>query len=74
MTKIKVLDLNDLYNSIVADFSIWNHCMSQNSIWGCNILKFKFQMVQTKSDKEMIKTKIIDLDKLYDFVVDDLFN
>ena len=37
-------------------------------------MKFKFQMVQTKADREMIKTKVVDLDKLYNFVVDDLFN
>ena len=71
MTKIKVANLDDLYNSVVADFSIWNHRMSQNSIWGCNILKFKFQMVQTKLHGEIIKTEVVDLDKLYNFVVDD---
>ena len=74
MTKIKVVDLDDLYNFVGSDFSIWNHFLSQNSIWGCNILKFKFQMVQTKSDGEMIKTKVVDLNKLYNFAVDDLFN
>jgi len=74
MTKIKVIDLDDLYNSVVADFFIWNHCVSQNSIWGCNILKFKFRMVQTKSDRELNIIKAIDLDKLYNFFVDDLFN
>ena len=74
MTKIKVVDLDDLYNSVVADFFIWNHCVSQNSIWGCNILKFKFQMVQKKSDGEMNKIKVVDIDKWYNFVVDDLFN
>jgi len=31
-------------------------------------------MVQTKSDGEMIKTKVVDLDKLYNFVIDNLFN
>jgi hypothetical protein len=31
-------------------------------------------MVQTKSDGEMSKTKVVDLNKLYNFVVNDLFN
>jgi len=37
-------------------------------------LKFKFEMVQTKANREMIKTKVVDLDKLYNFVIDNLFN
>jgi len=35
------------------------------------ILKFEFQIIQTKSDGEMTKTKFIDLNEFYNFVVDD---
>ena len=31
-------------------------------------------MVQKKSDGEMNKIKVVDIDKWYNFVVDDLFN
>lgn len=41
MSKIKVVDLDDLYNFVGSDFSIWNHFLSQNSFWGCNILKLQ---------------------------------
>ena len=74
MTKIKVVDLDELYNFVVANYSIWNHFLPQNSIWGCHILKFKFQLVQTKSDGEMNYTTVVDLNKLYNFVADDSFN
>jgi hypothetical protein len=68
----KVVDLDELYNFVVTDFFIWNHLESHNSIWSSYILKFKFWVIQTKLDGEMTKTKIVDLDKLYNFVVDDL--
>jgi hypothetical protein len=70
MTKIKVIDLDELYNFYVHDFFKWNHLLFENvvSIW--YFLKFKFWIVETKSDREMTKTKIVDLNDLWNFVVD----
>ena len=73
MTKTRVVDLDELYNFVVDGFCIWNKLMSQNSIWSSHILKFKIQIVQTKSDREMTKTKVVGLDELYNFAGDDLF-
>ena len=47
--------------------------MSQNSIWSSHILKLKIQIVQTKSDREITKTKVVGLDELYNLAGDDLF-
>jgi hypothetical protein len=71
MIKTKVVDLNELYNFVAAYFSIWNHFLSQNYIWVCYILKFKFRMVQTNSDEEMTKTKVVNPNKFYNFVFND---
>jgi len=35
-------------------------------------LKFKFWIVETKSDGEMTKTKVVDLDYFLNFVYDDV--
>jgi hypothetical protein len=70
MTKIKVVDLDDFYNSVVDEFFIWNYLVFQNSIGSSNISKFKIWTVQTNSYGNMTKTKVIDLDALYNFVVD----
>jgi hypothetical protein len=35
--------------------------------------KFKLSIVQTKSDREMKNTKVVDIDELYNFVVDKFF-
>jgi hypothetical protein len=61
LTKIKVLDLDEIYNFIVDDFFIWNHLLAQNSIRISKSLKFKFRIVQTKFDGNMDKTKVVDL-------------
>ena len=50
--------IDELYNFVVANYSIWNHFLPQNSIWGSHILKFKFRMVQTNSYREMSITKV----------------
>jgi len=73
MAKTRVVDLDELYNFVVDGFCIWNKLMSQNSIWSSHILKFKIQIVQTKSDREMTKTKVVGLDELYNFASDDPF-
>ena len=73
MTKTRVVDLDELYNFVVNGFCIWNKLMSHNSIWSPHILKFKIQIVQTKSDREMTKTKVVGIDELYNFASDDPF-
>ena len=42
-------------------------------VWSSHILKFKFWIIQTKSDKEMTKIKVVDLDDFYNFIVDNVF-
>jgi hypothetical protein len=73
MTKTKVLDLDELYKFVVDNFFIWNHLLSLNFVWSSHILKFKFWIIQTKSDREMTKTRIVDLNKFYNFVADNFF-
>jgi hypothetical protein len=67
MTKTKVVHLDALYNFVVDNFSIWNHLLPEKSIWISHILKFKFYIVQSNLDREMTKTKVVDLDELYNF-------
>ena len=69
MTKTRVVDLDELYNFVVNGFCIWNKLMSHNSIWSSHILKFKIQIVQTKSDREMTKTKVVDFDEFLNFLI-----
>jgi hypothetical protein len=59
MTKIKVLDLDELYNIYIHDFSSWNHLL--------------FATFQTKSHEKMIKIKVINLDEFYNFYVYNIF-
>jgi hypothetical protein len=44
MTKIKVIDIDELYNFIVDDFFSWNHLVLENIVWSCYNLKFKFKL------------------------------
>ena len=73
MTKIKVVDLDELYNFHDHDFFIWNYLVFQNLVWISHFLKFKFWIVQTKSHEKITKIKVINLEKLYNFVVDNFF-
>jgi hypothetical protein len=57
ITKIKMVDLNQLYKFYVHDFFNWNHLMFQNDVWSCHFLKFKFEINKTRSHENM--TKII---------------
>jgi len=70
MIKIKIIDLDQFYIFYVDDFFIWNYLVPQNSVRSSNILKFKIRTVQTKSYGKMTNTKVVDLDALYNFVVD----
>ncbi len=44
MTKIKVIDIDELYNFVVDDFFSWNHLLFENVVWSCHIFKFKFKL------------------------------
>jgi hypothetical protein len=46
MTKIKVIDFDDLYNFVVDDFFIWNHLLLENVVSSCHNLKFKFKLLK----------------------------
>ena len=70
MTKIKIVDIDELCNFYVHDFFIWNYLAPQNFVRSSNILKFKIQIVETKSYEKMTKIKVVDLDALYNFVSD----
>jgi len=72
MPKIKVVDLDEFYNFVVDDFCSRNHLLFQNLVWSF-FLKFKIWIVQTKSHEKMTKMKVVDLEKLYNFVVDKNF-
>lgn len=73
MTKIKVISLDEFYNFVVDGFFIWNYLVSKNSVHNVHILKFKFWIVQTKSNEEMIQIKVVDLDGFDNFNVDNFF-
>ena len=70
MTKTKIVGLDELCNLCVHHFLIWNYLVPQIFVRSLNILKFKFQTIETKSYEEITKTKLVDLDVLYNFVSD----
>ena len=49
---------------------IWNNLSNKNYVW---FIKFKIWIFQTASDRETSKTKVVDLEKLCNFVVDIFF-
>ena len=71
LTKIKVLDLDEFYNFYIHNFFSLNHLGYQNLVWTCHFLKFKFWIVETLSDEEMTKIKVVNLDEYYNFYVHD---
>ncbi len=46
MTKIKFIDIDELYNFVVDDFFSWNHLVFENVVWSCHIFKFKFKLFE----------------------------
>ena len=46
MIKIKVIDIDELYNFVVDDFFSWNHLVFENIVWSCHNLKFKFKLLK----------------------------
>ena len=55
MTKIKVVDLDELNNFCIHHFYIWNHLGFENLVWTCQILNFK--MCKTLLHPSLIKLK-----------------
>ena len=51
MTKIKVGDLDELYNSYIHHLYSWNHLVFENQVWSCHFLKFKIWIVTWRSDQ-----------------------
>jgi hypothetical protein len=73
MVKTKVVDFNEFYNFVVDDYFVWNQLVTRNFVQISQILKFNIWIFQIKFDREMAKTKVLDLDEFYNFVVDDFF-
>ena len=78
---IKVVVLHEIYNFVVQNFFylrsfgcpnifIWNNLSNENYVWFQN---FKIWIFQTASDGETPKTKVVDLEKLCNFVVENFF-
>ena len=55
MIKIKVVDLDELYNFYVHDFFNWNNLMFQNNVWSYHFLKFKIEIDKTQWHEKMDK-------------------
>ena len=73
MTKIKVVDLDELNNFYIHDFFSWDHLVFQNLVLSYNFLKFKIWIVQNLSHEKMTKIEVVHLDELYNFHVYNIF-
>ena len=58
MTKIKVIDLDELYKFIADDFFSWNHLVFENVVWNCHILKIKFKLFKQSHIEQWPKQKL----------------
>ena len=67
---IKIVALDVIYNFVVQKFINWNCLGSKNIILSLQILKFKIYNYKTISDVDMVYTKVIVLDRIYNFVVE----
>ena len=69
---IKVVVLDEIYNFVVQTFLIWDHLDVQIFLFEIiyltkitlRFVKFKIWIFQTTSDREMTKTKVVNLKKL----------
>ena len=52
MTKIKVVDLDELYNFGIHHFFSWNHLVFQNLVRTCHFLNLKIWIAQTLSNEK----------------------
>jgi len=71
MTKLEVIDLYDFYNFVVDNIFHLKSFTIPKFYSNSYILKFKFWIVETKSDGERTKTEIVNLSGFYNFVFDD---
>ena len=74
MAKIKVIELDELYNFVGDNFFSWNHLLFEYVVWSCYIFRFKFKLFKKMLYRKLTKIKVIDIDELYNFVVDDFFS
>jgi hypothetical protein len=58
MTKIKVIDIDDLYNFVIDDFFSWNHLVFETAVWSCHNLKFKFKLLKWSHIAKWPKQKL----------------
>ena len=58
MTKIKVIDFNNLYHFIIDDFFSSNHLVFENVVWSCHNLKFKFKLSKQSHIEKWPKQKL----------------
>jgi len=72
MIQTKVVDLNEINKLVVVNVFIWNHLLSQKFVWSSHSFKSKIRIVETKFDREMAKTRVVDQDESCDFIVGDL--
>ena len=74
ITKIKVIDLDELYNFVVGDFFSWNHLVFEKCCLKLSYLQIQIQTIKKMLYRKMTKIKIIDIDNLYNFIVDNFFS
>ena len=67
MTKIKIVDLDGLYNFVVDEFFSWSRSLIKKFYLKFSNFEFQIQIVQIESDGEMTKIKNFRLDDLYNF-------
>jgi len=71
MTKTKVIDLEESCNLVVETTFSFEIIFARKITF--EFVRFKIQNFQMTSDAEMIKTKVVDLKMLKNFVVDNFF-
>jgi hypothetical protein len=74
ITKTKVVDHDETYNAVVDSLSINLKSFTVPKFY-LKILSFEIQIfwtIQMNSHREMTKTKVVDRDEAYNFVVDNL--
>ena len=67
MTKIKVVDINELNNFGIHHFLCWNHFGSQILVRTCHFLKFQIWMVQILSNDKMTSSSCQEL-RIYHYI------
>ena len=74
ITKIKVRDLDELYNFYIHHLYSWNHLVVENQVWSCHFLKFKIWTIQILSNKKMTKIKVVDSDVFNNFYIHHIYS